>query len=199
MSRTEDKLVQYLIEARAMELALVRTLQAHVAMTPAGDYRDALERHLRETRDHADRIARRLSDLDHSTTVVETAYDVGQRLVEQVLALGKAPLDMLRGTSAEEKLLKNAKDEVASEALEIATYDALERLAELAGDNLTARLAASNRADEERMLETLRRQIPQLTAAVILAEAGGSSSADAARDRGGAGTSAGTGTGTPAA
>src|SRR3712207_9076613 len=50
-----------------------------------------------------------------------------QDAVGQVIALAKTPLDLVRGTGGEEKVLKNAKDACASEALEIATYLALER------------------------------------------------------------------------
>ena len=46
--------------------------------------------------------------------------------MSQTLALWKTPLDLLRGASGEEKELKNAKDACATEALEIATYTALE-------------------------------------------------------------------------
>lgn len=181
MTTTEDKIVQQLTEARAMELALVRTLQAHIAMTPSGGYRGELERHLRETRGHADRISRRLADLGHAPSTVQAVYGAGQRLIGQLLALGKAPLDMARGASPEEKLLKNAKDECATEQLEIATYDALEALARLAGDETTARLARDHRADEERMLRALREQLPTLTARVVRAEVDGRSSFDASR------------------
>ncbi|MBB4663601.1 DUF892 family protein [Conexibacter arvalis] len=181
MTTTEDKIVQYLTEARAMELALVRTLQAHIAMTPSGGYRGELERHLRETRGHADRIARRLADLGRAPSTAAVVYGAGQRLLGQALALGKAPLDMLRGASPEEKLLKNAKDECASEQLEIATYDALEQLATAAGDEATARLARDHRADEERMLAALRAELPRLTARVIRAEVHEHGSFDVAR------------------
>src|SRR5829696_3922441 len=50
MTSTESKIVQYLHEAHAMELALVRTLQAHRAITPTGPYRTLLDRHLTQTR-----------------------------------------------------------------------------------------------------------------------------------------------------
>lgn len=56
---------------------------------------------------------------------------------------------MLRGTAPEEKILKNAKNACASEALEIATYDAIERLARDIGDDATGDLVKSIRADEE--------------------------------------------------
>jgi ferritin-like metal-binding protein YciE len=181
MTRSQQKIAQYLDEAHAMELALVRTLQAHSAMTPAGPYRAALDRHLRETRDQADRIERRLREIGQGRGIVDLGYGIAQRLVGQVLSLAKAPLDVTRGMSAEEKLLKNAKDECATEALEIATYDALEQLARQAGDEVTARLAADHRADEERMLETLREQIPALTAAVVGAEVLGDPSYDVRR------------------
>src|SRR6478752_5506187 len=114
--KRKQKVLQYLNEAHAHEHALVRVLQSQIAMTPRGSYRSALEKHLEETRDHADRVG-----------LVETA-------IGQALALGKTPFDLLRGTGGEEKVLKNAKDASATEALEIATYTALERLADRAGD-----------------------------------------------------------------
>jgi ferritin-like metal-binding protein YciE len=170
MTIAQDKVAQYLQEAHAMELALVRTLQAHTAMTPTGEYRSALDRHLRETRGHADKVARRLRELDRSPGLAERGYGIAQRLAGQAISLAMAPLDMVRGTGGEEKLLKNAKDECASEALEIATYEALEALARQVGDVDTAALAAELREDEEQMLAALRAQLPKLTAAVTGAE-----------------------------
>ena len=70
-------------------------------------------------------------------------------------------------------MLKNAKDASATEALEIATYTAIERLARAVGDEGTAELAASIRADEEKMLERVLREIPKLTDAVVRAEVKG--------------------------
>ena len=170
MTTAQDKIAQYLHEAHAMELALARTLQAHSAMTPAGEYRSALDRHRRDTQRHADAVARRLRELGRSPGIAETAYGIAQRVAGQAISLAMAPLDMVRGSGGEERLLKNAKDECASEALEIATYDALEALARQVGDADTAALAAELREDEERMLETLRAQLPRLTAAVAGAE-----------------------------
>jgi ferritin-like metal-binding protein YciE len=191
MTTTQDKLAHYLQDARAMEHALIRTLQAHIAMAPRGTYRDALERHLHETRSHADRIGRRLADLGRAQSMVETGYGIAQRLAAELLALSKAPIDMMRGASRQEKLLRNARDEAASEAFEIAAYDALEQLARRAGDDLTARLAADHRADEERMLETLRGEIPRLADAVVDAEVGDGQGAGAQPGGAGAGGAAG--------
>ena len=57
MSTSDQKVMQYLNEAHAIELALVRVLQSQIAMAPRGSYRDGLERHLDETRNHAERVA----------------------------------------------------------------------------------------------------------------------------------------------
>jgi ferritin-like metal-binding protein YciE len=179
--RAQRKLVQYLDEAHASELGLTRVLQSQIAMTPAGSYRTALERHLRETRSHADRVQRRLAELDGGRGVVGTGVALAEGAVAQVLALSKTPFDLLRGTGGEEKILKNAKDACATEALEIATYTAIEHLARQVGDDATAQLAASIRADEEAMLERVRGELGALTAAVVGAEVQGEPSYDVSR------------------
>ena len=181
---------QFVSEAHATETALVTTLQAHIAMTPEGSYRRLLETHLEETRAHAAALQRRLGEIGGGPGVVTAAVGLVQTVVGQVLALGKAPIDVLRGASGQEKLLKNAKDECAAEALEIATYEALEAAAEAVGDDSTADLARRHRADEERMLSALRAEIPQLTRATVRERVGGdvlydvasTGAADAVRD-----------------
>ena len=93
----------------------------------------------------------------------------------------RAHFDLLRGASGEEKLLKNAKDESATEALEIATYRALEHFARRTGDGKTARLAASIRKDEERMLAVLQERVTTLVDEVIRSELKGEPVYDLAR------------------
>ena len=88
----------------------------------------------------------------------------------KAVAAAKGPLHTLRGTGEEEKLLKNAKTEYWNEAEEIATYTAIETLAESVGDRETAQLARAIKRDEERMQSFLERLIPQLTKAVARAE-----------------------------
>jgi ferritin-like metal-binding protein YciE len=178
MNRSEQKVVQYLKEARATELALVRVLQSQIAMTPEGRFREGLETHLGETRGHAHRLADRLGELQSGFNPILFAYGVAETVVGQALAIAKTPADLVRGTGGEEKVLKNAKDAAATEALEIATYTALERLATLAGDETTAALAVSIRRDEERMLDRLLGEIPRLTDAVYGADVHGDPSYD---------------------
>jgi ferritin-like metal-binding protein YciE len=172
-------LVQHLQEAHATEQALVTNLRAHIAMTPQGSYRDSLERHFTETQQHERAVARRIREIGRDRGVLAAAYGALSTVVGQALVLTKGPLDLLRGGfDSGEKLLKNARDEVTTEALEIAIYDALEALALAVGDDTTARLAARHRGQEERMLEQLRVHIPKLANAVVQARAGGRPSYD---------------------
>ena len=85
---------------------------------------------------------------------------------------------MLRGTGGEEKVLKNAKDTCATEALEIATYLAIEELAKRTGDDVTAEFAREIRRDEERMLTKVQAELPKLVDAVVRAELKGDPSYD---------------------
>ena len=178
-SDKKNLLLKHLEEAHATEHALVTNLQAHIAMTPRGSYRRSLERHLTETQEHEKAVARRIREIGRARGVLGVAYGVLTTAVGQAIVLTKGPFDLLRGgPRGEEKLLKNARDEVVTEALEIAIYDAIEALAKSLGDEPTARLAARHRADEEKMLAELRQHIPRLSEAVAEAQAGGTPSYD---------------------
>ena len=99
-----QKLLQLLNEAHATEHALSRTLEAHIAITPRGSYRSGLEKHLKETRDHADRLERRMGELGASRNVIQMGIGVVESLIGQALALSKGPLDLVRGSGGEETL-----------------------------------------------------------------------------------------------
>jgi ferritin-like metal-binding protein YciE len=147
-----------------METALVTNLQAHITLTTDTQYRSLLERHLRETRDQVKAIDERRAALGGTIRSNPLGFVTGlaRDAVGQALVLTKGPLDVVRTISNAERMLKNAKDEAATEALEIATYDALEATAKAAGDTKTATLAREHRAQEERMLSDLRETISRL-------------------------------------
>jgi ferritin-like metal-binding protein YciE len=176
MSASKEKIVQYLNEAHAMEQGLTRVLQAQIGVAPRGRFRQGLEQHLRETQGHAKRVRSRLSELEYARNPVQLGIGVVQSVVGQAVGLGKAPVDLLRGTGGDEKLLKNAKDACAAESLEIATYTALERLADSVGDERTAELSRAIRTDEERMLERLLDELPTLTEEMVESEIRGEDS-----------------------
>src|SRR3954468_1043176 len=98
MSRSEQKIVQYLDEAHASEVALVRVLQSQIAMTPRGGYRSALETHLGETRRHAERVKQRLGELGQGRNPLQFLGGLAQTVAGQALALAKTPFDLVRGS-----------------------------------------------------------------------------------------------------
>src|ERR1700686_1291461 len=106
MDKAERKIMQYLGEAHATEQALTTVLQSQIAMTPKGSYRDGLESHLRETRNHAIRVQRRLDELGQGSSPIQVGVGLVQTVVGQALALGKTPLDLVRGSGGDEKVLK---------------------------------------------------------------------------------------------
>jgi ferritin-like metal-binding protein YciE len=156
------RLVRSLDEAHATEMAMVRTLEQQLALAPPGSYHDALQAHLADTRKHAERVGNRLRALGGGADPIAFAASAARSAVAQTVALAKAPLDLARGDDGGERVLKDAKDAAAGEALEIATYVAIEQLARDAGDETTAELAASIRVEEEAMLDRILREIPRL-------------------------------------
>ena len=176
----DTKLVQYLNEAYSKEKELEVSLTAHIAMTTMTErkaYKKKLQEHLKETRSHSKQLERRIKKLGGGPGVLEsprgaaaTAVGKAAAVAKGQVANAKGPLHALRGTGEEEKLLKNAKTEYFNEHEEIATYTAIETLAEAVGDNETAKLARSIRRDEEKMARYLDRLIPTLTKAVVKAE-----------------------------
>jgi ferritin-like metal-binding protein YciE len=159
----DTKLIQYLNEAYGKEMELETALQAHIGMTTKPAYKKRLQQHLRETKSHAKGISRRIKQLGGGGHLTQTA-------VGKAMAAAKGPLHMVRGTGEQEKMLKNAKTEYFNEHEEIATYLAIETLAQRVGDRETARLAKDIRRDEERMAKFLEGQIKTLTGAVVAEE-----------------------------
>jgi ferritin-like metal-binding protein YciE len=165
----DAKLVQYLHEAHGKEKELETSLQAHIAMTTRPAYKKRLQQHLKETRNHARQVERRIKKLG-GASLLQTATARGAEAVSRGAALAKGPLHAVRGTGEEETQLKNAITEHSEEGEEIARYTAIEALAEAVGDRETVTLARGIRREEERMAAFLARQIPQLTRAVVRAE-----------------------------
>jgi ferritin-like metal-binding protein YciE len=178
----DAKLVQYLHEAHGKEKELETSLQAHIAMTTRRAYRKRLQQHLKETKDHARQVERRVKKLG-GASLLQTATARGAEAVSRGTALAKGPLHAVRGTGEDELQLKNAITEHSEEGEEIARYTAIEALAEAVGDKETARLARGIRREEERMAAFLARQIPQLTKAVARAEIPASERRTASRRR----------------
>jgi ferritin-like metal-binding protein YciE len=178
LSAGDSKLVQYLNEAYGTEMRLETALQEHITMAERPTYRKRLKEHLSETKRHAREVKQAITRLGGTAETISTpgpqpVADVAQVAVgaaQKAVALAQGPLHMLRGTGAEEKQLKNAKTEFASEAEEIATYTAIETLAQALGKRDVQQLARGIRREEERMRSFLEKEIARLTKAVVKAE-----------------------------
>jgi ferritin-like metal-binding protein YciE len=160
LNERDAKLVQYLSEAYGKERELETALQAHILIAGKGPYKKRLQQHLKETKAHAKAVERRIKKLGGGGQTLQTA-------VGKLTAAAKGPLHAVRGDGEAEKMLKNAKTEYFNEHEEIATYLAIETLAQKVGDSETAKLARAIRREEERMASFLQGQIKQLTGAVV--------------------------------
>jgi ferritin-like metal-binding protein YciE len=178
LSAGNGKLVQYLNEAFGLEKRLETALEAHIAITVQPAYKKRLKQHLSETKRHGRDVKKRVKELGGVATTVDTpgpapVTEAAQAVLsgaQKAVALAQGPLHALRGTGEEEKQLKNAKTEYASEAEEIATYAAIETLAGVLGDKETQRLARTIGREEERMRTFLEKEIVRQTKAVAKAE-----------------------------
>jgi ferritin-like metal-binding protein YciE len=172
------KLVQYLNEAYGLEKRLETALEAHIAMTTHAAYKKRLREHLVETKRHGREVKKRVKALGGAATTVDApgpapvaeAAQAALAGAQKAAALVQGPMHALRGTGQEEKELKNAKTEYASEAEEIATYTAIETLSAALDDRDTEKLARTIRREEERMRSYLEKAIPRLTKAMTQAE-----------------------------
>jgi ferritin-like metal-binding protein YciE len=136
----KQQLVKHIDEALAMEHSVSRMLDGMIATTEDPQIKQGLERHKSETEVHAERMQARLEANGGSPSMVREAGGVLGALMKSVVDLARS-----------EKAGRNARDGYATEAMEIAAYQLLERIARKAGDEETAEAARLNREDEERM------------------------------------------------
>jgi ferritin-like metal-binding protein YciE len=170
----DAKLVHFLNEAYAKEKQVEVALEAHADVTTREDYAKRLKDHLKETRSHATKVARRIKQLGGNPETVSVPGPDGLGKMAETVSekLGKAkaaahgPLQTMRREGEQEKMLHNARAEYADEAQEIATYMVIDSLATTVGDKETAKLAREIIREEERMQTFLAGLLPELTAGV---------------------------------
>jgi ferritin-like metal-binding protein YciE len=144
MGSMQDQLVKHIDEAISMEENVKRMLDGMISTTDDPGIVDLLEHHKAETEEHSQRLRRRLEAHGSAPSLVREATGI-------LGALAKLPLDIVRG----EKAGRNARDGYATEHMEIAAYQLLERIADRAGDQETAEVARQNRSEEEAMARKL--------------------------------------------
>ena len=142
--QVKEQLVKHIDEAYAMEQNVLRMLDGMIKTTDDPEIKEELRHHKLETERHAERMKERLEAHSATPSMVKEAGGIAGALMKTVL-------DLARG----EKAGRNARDGYATEHLEIASYQLLERIAQHAGDEETAEAARENRKDEEAMAQKL--------------------------------------------
>jgi ferritin-like metal-binding protein YciE len=136
----KQELVKHIDEAYAMEQNVLRMLDGMISTTDDAEMRRELEQHKRETERQAERLKGRLEAHGESPSTIKEAGGI-------LGALMKGVIDMTRP----DKPGRNARDGFATEHMEIASYELLERVAKRAGDTETAQVARQNRKEEREM------------------------------------------------
>jgi UDP-glucose 4-epimerase len=140
----DEQIVKYLADVHSIELQALAQLRA--APKIAGDERLAqvFEQHLVETEDQEQRVRERLEALGGKPSKLKDAAGAagGWAMVAFAASQPDTP----------GKLAMHA---FSYEHMELAAYELLRRLAERAGDEVTARMATAIAAEEKRMAERL--------------------------------------------
>src|SRR3954454_13227946 len=172
LNARDAKLVQFLNEAHAKEAELEADLTAHISLTQKAPYKKRLQQHLTETRSHKRRVAQRIKQLGGQASEGVRAPGVPSAVGELAgkgIAAVKGQVGVARAALTEqaETHLRNAREELREEWVEIATYTTIESLATEVGDKETAQLARYIRRDEEKTARYLEKLIPQLVKDVV--------------------------------
>src|SRR5436190_21751950 len=172
LNARDAKLVQFLNEAHAKEAELEADLTAHISLTQKAPYKKRLQQHLRETKDHKRRVASRIKQLGGSPAAGRRAPglpDSASELAGKGLPAVKGQVGVARAaiTAQAETHLRNAREELREEYVEIGLYTSIEAFASEVGDRDTAKLAREIRRDEQKTADYLERLIPQLIKDVV--------------------------------
>jgi ferritin-like metal-binding protein YciE len=138
--RLQQKLVDYVEDAHAMERNVSTMLDSMISTTDDPKIKQILEEHKRQTEEHERRLRERLDAMGAGTSTIKEVGGVGAALFKGVGDLART-----------DKPGKNARDGYVTEHMEIAAYELLERLARRAGDEKTAEVARQNRSDVQEM------------------------------------------------
>lgn len=140
----DEQLVKYLADVHSIELQALAQLRA--APKIAGDERlcQAFEQHLAETEGQERRVRERLEALGGEPSKLKDAAGAGGGWAMVAFA-----------ASQPDTPGKLAMHAFSYEHMELAAYELLKRLAERAGDEETARMAADIAGEEGRMAERL--------------------------------------------
>ncbi len=140
----QEKLLDYVEDAHAMEQNVSRMLDSMISTTDDPQITEMLRHHKEETERHEQRLRERLEALGEDASTRKEAQTVAGALLKGIGDVART-----------DKPGKNARDGYVTEHMELAAYKLLERLAVRAGDQETAEVARLNCAEDEAMAQKI--------------------------------------------
>lgn len=153
MTATNDRLVQWLRDAHAMEAQAETMLKGQAKRLenyPA--LRERIERHVTETQGQARRLEECIARLGYDTSGMK---DTAGRMTAMVQDMS--------GMFAGDEVVKGAMAGYTFEHFEISSYTNLVTAAEAAGDQQTASVCRDILREEQEMADWLRQHMPDVT------------------------------------
>jgi ferritin-like metal-binding protein YciE len=160
LDERKELVVKHLEEAYAMEQQVERMLDSLIRTTGHPELKQDFEKHRAETEQHAERLKERLE-----------MYGSGPSRAKEAGGVMAALMKGVADTARSENDARNVRDAYATEHMEIASYQLLERVAKAAGDVETAEVARTNREEEQKVANKIDLIWDQV-AALALEDAG---------------------------
>jgi ferritin-like metal-binding protein YciE len=148
-----ELLISLLSDAYATEMKVIHTLEQHaVALDRYPDLREAIEKHLQQSRSHASMLERCVKRLNGEISALK-------------VAVGEAHAFLLKaeGSAATDSLLHNLMNDYSAEHFEMAVYNVLIAVAQELGDSETADICRQILAEEVEMARFLNDVLPSIT------------------------------------
>jgi ferritin-like metal-binding protein YciE len=155
-----ELVIAWLNDAHAMELGIAQVLERHIE--EAKDHpamRTGLQRHLEQTRRHAELVKSCVERMGGETSGLKTG-----------MASVMGAVQGMTTKLAKDELIKNTLHDYGTEHFEIACYTSLIAAAENLGDQETVRACQEILRDDQAMADFLFQQIPLATVEMLQME-----------------------------
>lgn len=152
MKNCQDILITWLNNAYTMESSIIKTLEMQAKdAEEMPDVQASILEHIESTRVQADQVAEQIENLGGNVSKMKE-YG-GEAMAYLQAMLGKIP---------EDKLVKNAIMQHSTEHFEMATYQAIEELANICGEEEVAAMAKNILEQEKAMGEKTAKIMPRV-------------------------------------
>ena len=156
----KELVIAWLNDAHAMELGIAQVLERHAEEAKDHPHvHDALQRHLEQTRRHAELVKGCVERMGGETSGVKSG-----------MASVMGAVQGMTTKLAKDELIKNTLHDYGTEHFEIACYTSLIAAAENLGDQETARVCREILRDDQAMADFLFQQIPPTTIEMLQME-----------------------------